>query len=75
MPRARGSFRNDSDDSDGKDNSKTAIGLLSKTTSLHVDHAFLFISLPLLHDYDVKMPNSTFYGRCKQEATKFSSYF
>ena len=75
MPRARGSFRNDSDDSDGKDNSKTAIGLLSKTTSLHVDRAFLSISLPLLHDYDVIMPNFSFYGRCKQEATKFSSYF
>ena len=26
-------------------------------------HAFLYIFLPILHDYDVKMPNFTFYGR------------
>ena len=38
-----GSFSND--DGDGKENVKTAIGLLSKTTSLHVQHAFLSISL------------------------------
>ena len=49
-----GSFSND--DGDGNENVKKAIGLLSKTTSLHVHHAFLYISLPLLHDYDVKMP-------------------
>ena len=61
MPLARdfylviGSFSND--DGDGKEDVKTAIGLLSKTTTLHVHHAFLFISLPSLHDYDVKMPN------------------
>ena len=36
---------------------RTAIGLLSKTTTLHVHHAFL----PLLHDYNVKLPNFTFY--------------
>ena len=30
------------------------IGLMSKTTTLHVYHAFLYISLPLLHNYDVK---------------------
>ena len=53
-----GSFSNDDDDSNK--NVKTEIGLLSKTTSLHVHHAFLYISLPLLHDYDVKMPNFTF---------------
>ena len=32
-------------------------------------HAFLFISLPSLHDYDVKMPNSKFYGGRKQATT------
>ena len=42
-----GSFSND--DGDGNENVKTAMGLLSKTTSLHVHHAFLYISLPLLH--------------------------
>ena len=34
-----------------------AIGLVSKTTILHEHHAFLYISLPSLHDYDVKWPN------------------
>ena len=68
-----GSFSNDDDD--GKENVKTAIGLISKTTSLHVYHAFLCISLPLLHDYDVKMPNFTFYGGRKQTTRKFSFSF
>ena len=26
-----------------------------KTTTLHVHHAFLYISLPSLHNYDVKL--------------------
>ena len=42
--------------------SKKAIPLLSKTTTLHVHHAFLYISSPSLHDYDAKIPNFTFYG-------------
>ena len=33
---------------------------INKTITLHVHHAFLYISLPSLHDYDVKMPNFTF---------------
>ena len=33
---------------------KNAVGLISKTTTLHVQHAFLHISLPSLHDYNVK---------------------
>ena len=68
-----GSFSND--DGDGNENVKKAIGLLSKTTTLHVHHAFLYISLPLLHDYDVKMPSFTFYGGRKQATTKFSFSF
>ena len=40
---------------------KKTIDLLSKTITLHVQHTFLYISLPTLHDYDVKMPNFTFY--------------
>ena len=32
------------------------------TRMLHVQHTFLYISLPSLHDCDVKMPNFTFYG-------------
>ena len=34
-----------------------------KKTALHVHHAFfLYISLPSLHDYEVKLPNYTFSG-------------
>ena len=36
-----------SDDGDGNGNATKAIGLISKTTILHVHHAFLYISLPL----------------------------
>ena len=68
-----GSFS--TDDGDGNENVKTAIGLLRKTRSSHVHHAFLYISLPLLHDYDVKMPNFTFYGVRKQATTKCSFAF
>ena len=32
------------------------VGLISETTPLHVHHAFLYISLSSLHDYDMKMP-------------------
>ena len=52
-------------------NVKKAIGLITKTTIVHVHHAFLYISLPTLHDYDVKMPNFTFYRGSTQATTKF----
>ena len=48
-----------SDDGDGNGNTTKTIGFISKTTILHVHHAFLYISLSSLHDYDVKMPNFT----------------
>ena len=62
-----GSFSND--DSDGNQNIKKAIGLLCKTTTLHVHHAFLYISLPSLHDYNVKMSDCKFYEGRKQATT------
>ena len=68
-----GSFSNDN--SVSNKGVKTAIVLLSKQKSLHVHHAFLYISLPLRHDYDVKMPNFTFYGGRKQATRKFSFSF
>ena len=64
---ALGSFSND--DGDGNKDVKKAIGLSRKTTTLHVHHDFLYISLPSLHDYDVKMPNCKFYGGRKQATT------
>ena len=82
LDRNRGARRGNSyirefsnDDGDGNKNFKKAIGLLSKTISLHVHHAFLYISLPLLHDYEVKMPSFTFYGGRKQATTNFSFSF
>ena len=60
---------------DGSENLKKAIGLISKTTTLHVQHTFLYISLPSLHDYGVKIPNFTFYGGRKQAKTNFSFSF
>ena len=62
-----GSFSND--DGDGKEGVKKAIGLLLKTTTLHVHHALLYISLLSLRDYDVKMPNCKFHGGRKQATT------
>ena len=62
-----GSFSND--EGDGNEDVKKAIGLLRKTTTLHVHHAFLYISLPSLHDYDVKMTICKFFGRHKQATT------
>ena len=47
-------------DGDGNENGKKAKDSFNKTTTLHVQHTFLYISLPSLHGYDVKMPNFTF---------------
>jgi len=62
---------------DGEDNEnvKQTMGWISKTTTLHVYHALLNISLPSLHDYDGKMPNFTFYGGREQATAKFSFSF
>ena len=38
-----------------------------------MDHAFLCISMPFLHDYNAKMPNFAFYALRKQATTKFHS--
>ena len=59
---------------DGNENVKNrTIDLVAKTTTLHVHLTFLYISLPFLHDYDVKLPNLTFSGGRKQATTKFYS--
>ena len=46
-------------------------GVISKTTTLHMHHTFLYISLLLLRDYRVKMLIFTYYGERKQATTKF----
>ena len=43
----------------------------STTTTSQVHHILWHISLPFLHDYDVKMPNFVFCGERKQATTKF----
>jgi len=52
-------------------NDATAARTSKKRKALHVQHDFLFISLPFLHYHDVKMPNFVFYGERKQATTKF----
>ena len=64
-----------SDDADDNGNATKSIGLISKTTILHVHHTFLYISLPSLHDYDLKMPNIALYRGSTQATTKFSLSF
>ena len=65
-----------SDDRDGNENVAKAIGLITKTIILHVHLAFLYISLPSLHDYDVKMPNFTLYrGRRYTGDDEIFSFF
>ena len=62
------------DDVDGNENGKKAIGLISKTTTLHVHHAFLYISLPSLPDYNVKVPEFTFCRGREHKTTTFFSF-
>ena len=60
FPAKMGTLR--ADDVTATRTSKTTIDLVGKTTTLHVHLTFLYISLPFLHDYDVKLPNFTFSG-------------
>ena len=68
-----GSFSND--DGDGNEDLKKAIGVTSKTTTLHVHHTFLYSSLPSLHNYDVKTPDRKLYGGRKQGMTNYYFLF
>ena len=43
--------------------------------TLETFHAFLYISLPSLHDYDVKPPNFTFYRKRELTTTNLSYSF
>ena len=66
LPLAPFSIHNGDGNGNGNANVKKAIDLLSKTSKLHMHHAFLYISLLLQYDYNVKMPNFAFYGGRKQ---------
>ena len=56
---------------DGNGNFKKAIGLKSKTTTLYVRYAFLYISLPCLHNKDVKWPSFKFTWERERQGDKF----
>ena len=64
-----------SDNRDGNGNVNKAIGLMTKTTSLHVHHASLYVSLTSLHDYGMKMPNFTFFRGSNTSDDEISSLF
>ena len=48
---------------------KQKVYILSKTTTLHGHHALLYIFLPSLRDYDVKIPDFTFCGERELKTT------
>ena len=52
-------------------NTLKVIGLNWQNNNLHAHHAFMYISLPSLHYYDVKMPNFTFCGGREHKTTTF----
>ena len=56
---------------DSNENGKKEIGFFSKRAPLHVHHACLYLSLPYLHDYDVKVLNFTFCGGREQTTATF----
>ena len=57
-------------DGDGNKNGKKAIGLDQQNNNVH--HDFWYISLPSLHDYDVKVANFTF---CRGREHKKTTFF
>ena len=61
--------------SDGNANGKKSMGLLSKTTTLHLHHAFLFISLSLLQEFNVKLRSFTSYGDWREHKTTIFFFF
>ena len=66
----KGNLRNY--DGDGMENHvKKAIGLISKTTTLHVHHTFLYISFLSLYNYDGKWPNFKFTWERERQGNKF----
>ena len=49
--------------------------LSNQNNKLHVHHAFLYISLPSLHDYDMKVLNFTFYRASNTSDDEISFLF
>ena len=65
-----GSISND--DGDGNENGKKSTELDKQNNNFaRAFHAFLYTSLPTLHDCDVKIPNFLFCGELKHKAMTF----
>ena len=64
------------DDGDDKENGKKMFIPTNNNLTLLVHHAILYISLPLLHHYDMKLPNfmSPLYG-LDEHNTKIAAFF
>ena len=60
------------DDGHGNEKFNKSIRLNDQNNnSARALHFFVNISLPSLHDYDVKFPDATFYGGRKHTTTNF----
>ena len=60
-----------SNDGDGDENVKKNSRFHSQYNNFARARPFFTLLCPFLHDYDLKMPNFTFYGVRKQVRTKF----
>ena len=56
---------------DGRENVKKKKRFDKQNKTFSCASHFLYISLPFLYDYSMKMPNFTFYGEHKQASTIF----
>ena len=64
------------DDRDGNENGKKSNTFrLAKQELCTCITLFWYISLPSLHDYDLKVPNFTFCGGCEHTRQRFSFSF
>ena len=59
------------DDGDGNENGKKTIGLDRQNSNFVRASLCLYISLPSLHDYNMKMPKFTFCRRREHKTTTF----
>ena len=58
------------DDGDGNENGKV-VGLDKQKNNFVRASRFFYAALPSLYDYDVKLPNFTFFWRPKHKTTIF----
>ena len=62
-------------DGDGNEYGKKAIDLDKQSNNFARAHPFLYISLPSLHDYNVKLPNFSFCRGWEQTDNNFLFLF